>query len=76
MLTDGVAKLGDFGCAVHSICMRKSKIGSIGYLSPEQLNHHFYNKKIDIWSMGIVTYELLFGNSPYEKEILDLLKKD
>ena len=34
MITEGVAKIGDFGCAVNGYCMRKSKIGSPAYLSP------------------------------------------
>lgn len=46
--------------------MRKSSIGSPNYLSPEQIGKRFYNKKIDIWGIGIVTYELLFGISPFE----------
>lgn len=34
VLFQGIAKLGDFGCAVHSLFMRKSTIGSPYYLSP------------------------------------------
>jgi aurora kinase len=67
MMTAGVAKIGDFGCAVNGYCMRKSKIGSPAYLSPEQLNQNFYGKKIDIWSIGIITYEMLFGTTPFDK---------
>lgn len=72
----GVAKLGDFGCAVQSICMRKTRLGSPNYLSPEQLHQRFYNKKVDIWSLGVVTYELLFGFSPFEEEIIHALKNN
>lgn len=56
LMIEEIAKIGDFGCAVYSCCMRKSKIGSPAYLSPEQLNHNFYSNKIDIWSIGIMTY--------------------
>ena len=49
--------------------MRKTIIGSPNYASPEQLYHHMYNNKVDIWSLGIMTFELLFGYSPYEKDI-------
>jgi serine/threonine protein kinase len=48
MITERVAKIGDFGCAVYGYCMRKSQIGSPAYLSLEQLHHNFYDKKIDI----------------------------
>jgi serine/threonine protein kinase len=47
--------------------MRKSNIGSPAYLSPEQLNHHLYGKKVDIWAVGIMTYEMLFGVTPFDK---------
>lgn len=56
LLLEGVAKIADLGCSVKSFCMRKSTIGSPAYLSPEQLNKNFYGKKIDIWSIGIMTY--------------------
>jgi serine/threonine protein kinase len=36
--------------------MRKSQVGSLSYLSPEQLSNSYYNKKIDVWSIGIITY--------------------
>lgn len=52
----GIAKIGDLGCAVHSFCMRRSSIGSPSYLSPEQMGNRFYTKKIDIWSVGVITY--------------------
>lgn len=70
-----MAKIGDFGCAVFSFCMRKSKIGSPAYLSPEQLNHNFYGKKIDIWSLGVIVYEMLFETTPFDKEIIEALNK-
>ena len=53
--------------------MRKSSIGSPAYLSPEQLNKSYYNHKIDMWSVGIMTYELLIGQSPFDKQIHRLL---
>jgi serine/threonine protein kinase len=56
LLMEGVAKLADFGCAVKSAFMRNSQIGSRNYLSPEQYHSRFYDKKVDIWSIGIVTY--------------------
>jgi serine/threonine protein kinase len=55
--------------------MRKSKIGSPAYLSPEQLNHNFYGKKIDIWSLGVIVYEMLFETTPFDKEIIEALNK-
>jgi serine/threonine protein kinase len=35
-----------------------------------------YDNKIDSWSLGILTYELLYGKSPFEKEIKRAVKND
>jgi len=47
--------------------MRKSQIGSPAYLAPEQIQQNFYGKKIDIWSLGIMVYEMLFEATPFDK---------
>ena len=47
-------------------------IGTIQYMGPELLGHQFYDEKVDIWAIGIVTYELLFGNLPFH----GIMKKD
>ena len=59
--------MADFGCAVNGIFMRKSLIGSPVYFSPEQLNHNFYGSKTDIWQLGVMAFEMLFGFAPFEK---------
>ena len=38
----------------------------IRYMAPEILKGYTYSKKADIWSMGVVLYEMLFGVCPYE----------
>lgn len=40
-------------------------VGCIAYISPEQLNHDFYDDKIDVWGLGIMTYELITGRPPF-----------
>jgi len=49
--------------------LRKTIVGCLEYSSPEQLSQEGYTEKIDSWSLGIMTYELLFGKSPFESEI-------
>lgn len=40
--------------------------GTIDYLSPEMAEKSVYTKEIDLWSIGILTYELLFGVTPFK----------
>jgi serine/threonine protein kinase len=46
--------------------MRETFCGTPLYVSPELLKRKNYNNKIDVWSVGILTYELLFGRVPFE----------
>lgn len=67
-----VAKIADLGCSIETLVLRKTCIGSPVYFSPEQLSNHFYNSKIDMWSVGIMTFELIFGYSPYENDVYEI----
>lgn len=40
-------------------------VGSLAYFSPEQLCNESYDEKIDVWSVGILCYEMLTGRSPF-----------
>lgn len=51
-------------------------MGCLGYSSPEQLCKEGYSDKIDAWSLGILTYELLFGKSPFESEIKKIVRSN
>lgn len=46
--------------------MRGTFCGTPLYVSPELLKRKTYNNKIDVWSVGVLTYELLFGKVPFE----------
>jgi serine/threonine protein kinase len=58
-------KIGDFGCAIHTQTLRNTIVGCIAYISPEQLNNESYDEKIDVWSVGVLTYELIVGKAPF-----------
>lgn len=69
---DGHVKLTDFGIAValsqNSITQTNSLLGSVQYISPEQARGNIVTKQSDIYSLGIVLYELLAGTVPFDGE--------
>lgn len=69
---DGHVKLTDFGIAValsqNSITQTNSLLGSVQYISPEQARGNIVTKQSDIYSLGIVLYELLAGTVPFNGE--------
>ena len=44
----------------------KTQLGSPLYMAPELLKGQEYNYKVDIWSLGVVVYELLHGHCPFQ----------
>ena len=65
LVHEGTAKLCDFGWAVHSAVMRQTTCGTPLYASPELVETGSYDSKVDIWSIGVLTYELLYGEPPF-----------
>ncbi|WP_404409085.1 Stk1 family PASTA domain-containing Ser/Thr kinase [Jeotgalibacillus malaysiensis] len=69
---EGNIKITDFGIAMAlsatAITQTNSVMGTVHYLSPEQARGGTASKKSDIYSLGIVMYELITGTLPYEGE--------
>lgn len=69
---DGIAKVTDFGIAravtSSTITVVGSTIGSVHYFSPEQARGGFSDEKSDLYSLGIVLYELVTGKLPFNGE--------
>jgi serine/threonine-protein kinase len=72
-----VVKLADFGIAraadQSSITQVGSVLGTAAYLSPEQARGEEAGPRADIYSLGVVTYQLLSGRLPYEASSLSEL---
>ncbi|KAI0298768.1 kinase-like domain-containing protein [Multifurca ochricompacta] len=65
--------IADFGIAKHLHSSEEqltSLAGSFGYVAPEVLNHKGHGKPVDLWAIGIITYVLLCGYSPFRSDDL------
>ena len=70
VLRDGTAKVADFGIA-HQVSKQQTynkgeAIGSVHYISPEQAKGSRIDNRADIYSLGVVMYEMLTGRLPFE----------
>ncbi len=72
LLHNGNIKVTDFGIARFSRSetrtMTESAIGSVHYISPEQARGDITDDKADIYSLGVVMYEMLTGQLPFQSD--------
>ena len=74
-----VAKLADFGLARYhddSVSLIHTLCGSPLYMAPELLQNKPYDSRVDLWSFGVIMYEMLFGIHPFASSTLTQLKKN
>jgi serine/threonine-protein kinase len=79
MTFEGVVKLTDFGIAKALRVMEQDEgevlMGKVEYMSPEQARYEETDRRCDVFSLGIVMYELMTGHHPFETDdIYDTLE--
>jgi len=67
---DTEVKIADFGLSkiIDKDKMMQTACGTPGYVAPEVLNAEGYDKEVDMWSVGVITYILLCGFPPFYSE--------
>lgn len=67
---DDNLKIADFGWSVHAVRdnRRGTVCGTLDFLAPEMCEGEKYDSSVDVWSIGILLYEMLFGAPPFEED--------
>lgn len=69
LLSEGSCRIADFGFAKYDKdpgVKEKYHVGTPLYMSPQALGCNIYSQKNDIWSLGIMFYEILHGTTPWQ----------
>ncbi|KAF3674143.1 Serine/threonine-protein kinase Aurora-2 [Capsicum annuum] len=72
----GELKIADFGWSVHTFNRRRTMCGTLDYLPPEMVESVEHDASVDIWSLGVLCFEFLYGMPPFEaKEHSDTYRR-
>ena len=77
MFENNIVKLCDFGwCVKLDGKQRGTFCGTTEYMSPELVNRSGYGKEIDVWSLGVLLYEMIHGYSPFRPNKINFDEQD
>ncbi len=64
-------KIADFGVSrqIGEISAKMTFVGTVGWMSPEIIRHELCSEKVDIWSYGVLLWELLMQERPYSVSV-------
>jgi len=70
ILTEDAVKIVDFGLAKFADSLQLTQVGTpmgtVAYMSPEQLRGHEATAQSDVWAVGVMLYEMLAGHPPFQ----------
>ena len=78
ILRDGTIKVADFGIAALESAQEKKSdqtVGSVHYIAPEQARGEAPDPRSDIYSLGVVMYEMLTGTRPYDGDTAEQIAR-
>lgn len=69
---NNLLKIADFGWSVHEPNSKRTTLcGTLDYLSPEMVQAKPHTKMVDLWSLGVLCYELVVGKAPFHADSYD-----
>ena len=65
MFDNDIVKITDFGWSAEQSDVRNTFCGTQEYLAPEMIEGSGHDEKLDVWTLGILVYELIHGKTPF-----------